>query len=119
MISSAIIAKARKITYSNSTQYSDTDGLDDLNILYKKLVSYINQENNTDLFSDVFWGTMNPGQVAYTKPATNNTTKIAGMNNMLGVFVNYNVPVLQTGTISTSTTSATGVGTTFTQNFTK
>ena len=38
---------------------------------------------------------------------------------MLGVFVNYSVPVIQTGTISTSTTSATGVGTTFTQNFTK
>lgn len=38
---------------------------------------------------------------------------------MLGVFVNYNVPVLQTGTISTTTTSATGVGTTFTQNFGK
>lgn len=60
MNSSAIIAKARKLTYTSSTQYSDTDGLDDLNILYKKLISFINQEGNTDLFSDVFWGTMNP-----------------------------------------------------------
>lgn len=119
MLASEIITLAQDLTYTSNTQYvAATKGLRDLNILYKRLIAFINQEGNTDLFADIFWSTLNPWQVAYTKPQTQTVAKISGMNNMLGVFVNYSIPTVQTGTITTTLTSATWVGTTFTQNFT-
>ena len=61
----------------------------------------INQDVNQDLFADYFTSDLVKGQSEYTKPQTINSVPVKpGMANLLGVSVNYAVPVLATGTVS-------------------
>jgi len=117
MLASDIINDARRWTYSDVSQYSDTNALHDLNILYRELIAFINQDVNEDLFADFFITDAVKGQSEYSKPVT--TTNGNGFGNMLGVSVNYAPIFSQTGTVTlvAGSNQVTGSGTTFTQVF--
>ena len=117
MLASEIIALAQDWTYSTDSQYpASTKWIRDINILYKELVSEINQDVNNDLFTETYFSDIIAGQSEYSKPQVSNTTPQTGMTNLLNVAVNYDIPALQTGTITLAAWNITWTWTTFTTN---
>lgn len=120
MNASEIIQLARDLSFNKSTtQYTPTQALTDLNIVYREIISLINQDVNEDNFATDFYTSSVAGQSEYSIPVTDNTTGTNGMDDLLGVFINYEVPVTGDGTIATTSGSnvITGTGTSFSSNF--
>ena len=105
--------------YTDTSEYTDAKALTDLNITYRDVVAQVNQDVNEDLYATDFYTSSVAGQMEYTLPQTDNSTGTNWMDNLLGVFINYEVPVAWTGTIATSIGSATitGTNTLFTSQF--
>lgn len=89
--------------YSNFTdtdQYTNSQALTDLNIVYRNCIASINQDVNEDLFATDWYTSSVTGQLEYTMPQVNNSTGTNGLGNLLGVFINYNPVISGTGTIA-------------------
>ena len=48
-----IIDRARRLCHTNSTNYNDTDAVEDLNLVYQELVDVIANEVDEDYFWDI------------------------------------------------------------------
>ena len=119
-----MIYMARSDTYTDASQIPDTDGLINgkpvlwmltyLNFAYRDLISQITNQVNEDRYADIFTTNLNQGQIEYTMPTGNSSQ--SGLQNILGVSVNYTAPVACTGTVSIpqGSKTVTGVGTSFT-----
>lgn len=117
-----IIDLGRQLSfYTDTSEYTDAKALTDANIVYRDLMAQINQDVNEDLFADDFYFSTVAGQMEYSMPVVDNVAGTPWMDNLLWVFINYEVPVLWTWTVSTSIWSnvITWTGTTFTSLFNK
>ena len=79
-----IIARARRLTYTSSTQYTDAQALEDLNVIYKDLTNTISQEINENYFYDQLLTTTTIDQAEYTLDDWVNNIYV---NKLLGLFV--------------------------------
>jgi len=82
-----IINKARRLTYTDISQYTNTEWLEDLNEVYADLVTDIIQDVNEDYFYDEFTTDLVQWQYEYQFQAPTATT--TGMNKVKELFVNY------------------------------
>lgn len=108
-----LVDELRIQTYTDSSTLPDANALRYVNYSYKKLVGNSKQSNNQDLWTEI-WATNSVAyQSEYQWPTTSGA--FIGASNVLGVSVNYVTPIAATGTvsISSSTNTMTGVGTSF------
>lgn len=71
MLASEIVQLGRDWSfYTNTTDYTAVQALIDLNIVYRDIISTINQEINEDTFANDFYANSVPGQLEYTIPVT-------------------------------------------------
>lgn len=81
MTTQEIINRARRLCYTNSVQYNDTQALEDLNIIYNDICNSIIQEVNEWFFWDIFKTDTVVWQSEYTFP--NNVLKVEE------IYINY------------------------------
>jgi len=65
-----IITRARSLCYTNTVQYSDTQAIEDFNIIYRNMCNSITQEVNEDFFWDIFKTDTVVWQSEYSLPTT-------------------------------------------------
>lgn len=105
MLTSEIITLWRWLAYTDSTQYPDATALIDLNIVYRDMISQLNQDVNEDLFADYFYSDTVLWQTEYTLPTVSNVTYTNWLGNLLNVYVNYTEPVDWVWTVATTSGS--------------